>query len=64
MRAVSLPWQGYLIDWESHQTSDFIYSYLRDHGVVHFNYIICTHAHEDHTGGLAGVLNFAAVGTA
>lgn len=51
-----------LIDGGNPSDSSLIYSYLRDHGVAHLDYIICTHAHEDHVGGLAGALNYSTVG--
>ena len=39
--------------------SSKIYSFLKKHHVTQLNYIIGTHAHKDHIGGLAGALNFA-----
>lgn len=53
-----------LIDGGNADDSSLIYSYLRDHGIKHLDYMICTHAHEDHVGGLPGALNYATVGTA
>lgn len=50
-----------LIDGGSASYSSFIYSYLKRHGVTHLDYIICTHPHEDHVGGLAGALNYVTV---
>jgi competence protein ComEC len=37
---------------------------LKEHGITKLDYIVGTHAHEDYIGGLAGALNYAAVGTA
>ena len=48
-----------LIDGGNVADSDLIYTFLKNHGVTHLNYIIATHAHEDHVGGLAGALNYA-----
>ena len=48
-----------LIDGGNADDSSLIYSFLKNHGVSHLDYIIATHAHEDHVGGLAGALNFA-----
>ena len=56
--------QTMLIDGGSSEKSSLIYSYLKNHGILHLDYIIATHAHEDHIGGLAGALNFATVCTA
>ena len=53
-----------LIDGGNAADSDLIYAFLDNHGISHFEYIIATHAHEDHIGGLSGALNYASVGTA
>lgn len=48
-----------LIDGGNVADSSLIYAYLQEHNVGHLDYIVCTHAHEDHVGGLAGALNYA-----
>jgi competence protein ComEC len=53
-----------LIDGGNAADSDLIYAFLKKHGVSHLEYIVGTHAHEDHIGGLAGALNYATVDTA
>ena len=53
-----------LIDGGNAADSDLIYTFLRNHGVAHLNYIVASHAHEDHVGGLAGALNYASAGVA
>jgi competence protein ComEC len=50
-----------LIDGGNVADSDVIYTFLRKHGIKHLDYIVGTHAHEDHIGGLAGALNYATV---
>lgn len=52
-----------LIDGGNAADSNLIYSFLKNKGVSHLDYIIATHAHEDHIGGLSGALNYATVGT-
>jgi len=50
-----------LIDGGNVEDSDVIYTYLQKYGVDHLDYIVCTHAHEDHVGGLPGALQYASV---
>jgi competence protein ComEC len=52
-----------LIDGGNAGDSSLIYSYLKNHNVSHLDYIIATHGHEDHVGGLSGALNYATVDT-
>lgn len=53
-----------LIDGGESDDSSLIYSYLKSRNVSHLDYIVATHGHNDHVGGLAGALNYATVGTA
>lgn len=53
-----------LIDGGNAEDSSLLYTYLKKHDISHLDYVIGTHAHEDHIGGLAGALNFASVDTA
>lgn len=55
--------EAMLIDGGNAEDSSLIYSYLKTHSINHLEYIICTHPHEDHVGGLSGALNYATVGT-
>lgn len=51
-----------MIDGGNVDDSSLVYSYLRKLGVTHLDYVVGTHGHEDHIGGLAGALNYATVG--
>lgn len=51
-----------LIDGGNVGDSNLVYSYLQKLGVSHLDYVVCTHAHEDHVGGLSGALSYATVG--
>ena len=53
-----------LIDGGNKGDSSLIYAYLKEHNITHLDYIIASHAHEDHVGGHAGALNYATVGMA
>ena len=53
-----------LIDGGNPGSSSFLYAYLQQNGIDYIDYMVCTHAHEDHVGGLAGALNYAKVWTA
>ena len=48
-----------LVDGGDPDRSDFIYSYLKERGLDRLEYIVCTHPHSDHVGGLSGALQYA-----
>ena len=48
--------QYMIIDGGNVDDSDLVVTYLQDQGVEQLHTVICTHAHEDHVGGLAAVL--------
>ena len=53
-----------LIDGGEASASSKVYAYLKAHGINHLNYIVASHAHADHIGGLSGALNCASVDVA
>ena len=46
-----------LVDAGSKTSAEQVVSYLRKQNVTNLDYVVNTHAHEDHVGGLAGVMN-------
>lgn len=53
-----------LIDGGNAEDSDLVYSYLKSNGITHLDYMVATHTHEDHIGGLSGAAYAATVGAA
>ena len=51
-----------LIDGGNPGDSSLIAAYLKKHSITHLDYIICSHAHDDHVGGLPGALSVATAG--
>lgn len=57
--------QVLMIDGGNVADSSLVYSYLKNTlNISHINYMISTHPHEDHVGGLSGALNACTVGKA
>ena len=48
--------QAALIDGGNRADGELVTSYLESQGVEELDYLFCTHAHEDHVGGLSTVL--------
>ncbi len=45
-----------LIDGGNVDDGQLVVTYLMDNGIEELDYVVCTHAHEDHVGGLPSVL--------
>lgn len=53
--------QSMLIDGGNADDSNLIAAYLKKYDVSTLDYVVCSHAHEDHVGGLSGALSVAEV---
>lgn len=49
--------ESMLIDGGNVADSSLVAAYLQEQGIEHLTYVVNTHAHEDHVGGLSGALN-------
>ena len=54
--------ESMLIDGGNVADSSLIVAYLKKLNIDYLDYIVCTHAHEDHVGGLSGALSVAKAG--
>lgn len=52
-----------LIDGGNTEDSPLMYTYLERLGVEHLDYVVATHPHEDHVGGIPGAMALATVDT-
>ena len=50
-----------LIDGGNAADSNLIAAYLKKQNISTLDYVVCTHAHEDHVGGLSGALSVVSV---
>lgn len=55
--------EAMLIDGGEANQSSKIYSYLKTHKIDKIKYLVATHGHSDHVGGLSAALNYAEVET-
>ena len=51
-----------LIDGGNVEDSDVVAAVLKKQNISHLDYVVCTHAHEDHVGGLSGALSVCTAG--
>lgn len=56
--------QTMMIDGGAPSASQYVYSWLQNHGITHIDYMIGTHPDADHVGGLAAALQVATVDNA
>ena len=56
--------ESMLIDGGNIEDSSLLYTYLKDHDIKHLDYVIGTHTHEDHIGGIPGALSYASTDVA
>lgn len=55
--------QYMLIDAGNNEDGEKLVQYFKDLGINKFNYVIGTHAHEDHIGGMDNIINNFEIGT-
>lgn len=53
--------ENMLVDGGNGADSSLIYAYLKRHRIRKIKYLVNSHPHEDHVGGLPGALNYAMV---
>lgn len=51
--------EAMMIDGGNVDDSSLIAAYLKEQGIDELEYVVCTHAHEDHVGGLSAALSVA-----
>ena len=55
--------ESMLIDAGSRNQSEVVLNFLQQRQISHLDYVVATHPHEDHIGGMVAVLNAISVGT-
>ena len=58
---VSCDGQHMLIDGGAPEASQIVYSFLKQKNINHLSYLLSTHPHNDHTGGLSAALQMCSV---
>lgn len=51
-----------LVDCGTRFTGDDVVAYLKQKGITRIDYVFCTHAHDDHQGGLTYIINNFEIG--
>lgn len=59
---IKTPDKNVLIDCGEESESDYVISYLKDFDVERLDYVIITHPHSDHMGGMAHILSAFDIG--
>lgn len=52
-----------LIDAGTSESEEYIIDFIHNRGISKLDYVVATHPHADHIGGMAGVLNAFTIGT-
>lgn len=51
---ITLDGHAMIIDGGDKSDSSLIYTVIKNEGITHLDYVICSHVHDDHIGGLPG----------
>lgn len=60
---ITLDGHAMIIDGGDKSDSSLIYTAVKNAGITHFDYVICSHVHDDHIGGLPGAFIQPSIGT-
>lgn len=59
---ITLDGHAMLVDGGNVEDGQDVVKFIKSKGISHLDYVLATHAHEDHSGGLAEVVNAFSVG--